>query len=45
MDANTGWIVASTLTISDVHDPSQGGALLDQVTDPIVSCIPDGAYD
>ncbi|MFC0387934.1 IS5 family transposase [Muricoccus vinaceus] len=45
VDADTGRIVASTLTMSDVDDASQVGPLLDQVADPIASFTADGAYD
>ncbi|TPG46469.1 IS5 family transposase [Roseomonas nepalensis] len=45
VDADTGRIVASTLTASDVVDASQVGPLLDQVVDPIASIAADGAYD
>src|SRR3954469_6400363 len=45
VDANTGQIVASTLTTPDVDDGSQAGPLLDQVAGPVVSFTGDGAYD
>lgn len=45
VDADTGKIVASSLTASDVDDACQVGPLLDQVTDPIASFTADGAYD
>src|SRR5829696_782061 len=45
MDADTGQIVAATLTTKDVDDGSQAGPLLDQVTGPVVSFSGDGAYD
>jgi hypothetical protein len=45
VDADTGRIVASTLTTSDVDDASQVGSLLDQVADPIACFTADGAYD
>src|SRR5829696_2550585 len=45
VDANTGQIVASTLTTHDVDDGSQAGPLLDQVAGPVVSFTGDGAYD
>jgi hypothetical protein len=45
VDADTGGIVASTLTTSDVGDASQVGPLLDQVANPIASSTADGAYD
>src|SRR5215212_2526102 len=44
-DADTGQIVAATLTAHDVDDGSQVGPLLDQVDGPIASFIGDGAYD
>jgi len=43
MDADTGEIIAATLTTNDVDDASQVGPLLDQVEGP--SFIGDGAYD
>src|SRR3954466_8603097 len=45
MDADTGQIVATTLTTPDVDDGSQAGPLLDQVAGPVVSFTGDGAYD
>jgi transposase len=45
VDADTGEIVASTLTDKDVGDPSQVSALLDQVDGSIASVTADGAYD
>lgn len=45
VDADTGRIVASTLTVNDVDDASQVGPLLDQAADPIASFTADGAYD
>src|SRR3954463_6708998 len=44
-DADTGQIVAATLTTHDVDDGSQVGPLLDQVDGPIASFIGDRAYD
>src|SRR5215203_5159844 len=44
-DADTGQIVAATLTPNDVDDGSQVGPLLDQVDGPIASFTGDGAYD
>ena len=44
-DADTGQIVAVTLTGSDASDASQLGPLLDQVTGPVASFTADGAYD
>jgi hypothetical protein len=45
MDADTGQIVASTLTDHDGEDGSQAGPLLDQVAGPVASFTGDGAYD
>jgi len=45
VDADTGQIVASSLTASDVDDVSQAGPLLDQVAGLIASFTADGAYD
>jgi hypothetical protein len=45
VDANTGQIMASTLTTKDVDDASQAGSLLDQVASPVASFTGDGAYD
>src|SRR3954454_13647958 len=45
MDANTGEIVATTLTTNDVDDASQIEPLLDQVERPLASFTADGAYD
>src|SRR5215213_3806810 len=44
-DADTGRIVAATLTDRDVDDASQVGPRLDQVTGSVVSFTGDGAYD
>src|SRR5215218_7872081 len=44
-DADTGQIVAATLTTHDVDDASQVGPLLDQVDGQIASFTGDGAYD
>ena len=44
MDADTGQIVAATLSTSDVDDASQVGILLDQVG-LLASFTADGAYD
>ena len=44
MDADTGRIVAATLTTSDIEDASQVSALLDQVG-PLASFTADGVYD
>jgi hypothetical protein len=45
VDAETGQILASELTSSDVDDGSQVGPLLDQITGPLASFIGDGGYD
>jgi hypothetical protein len=45
MDADTGRIAAAALTINDVDDASQVGALVDQVDGPVASFTADGAYD
>src|SRR5215207_3672704 len=45
VDADTGQIVAATLTTHDVDDGSQAGPLLDQVEGPVASFTGDGAYD
>ena len=45
VDADTGQIVASTLTPKEVDDASQAGPLLDQVAGPMASFTGDGAYD
>ena len=45
VDADTGQIVAATLTTNDVDDASQVGALLDQANGPVASFTADGAYD
>lgn len=44
-DADTGQIVAATLTGCDIDDASQVGPLLDQVAGPVASFTADGAYD
>src|SRR4051794_29145715 len=44
-DADTGQIIAATLTTHDVDDGSQVGPLLDQVDGQIASFTGDGAYD
>src|SRR3954452_1399656 len=43
--AETGRIVAATLTDRDEDDAAQVGPLLDQVADPVASVTADGAYD
>jgi hypothetical protein len=45
VDAETGQILASELTSSDVDDGSQVEPLLDQITGPLASFTGDGAYD
>ena len=45
MNADTGEIVAVSLTTKDVDDASQVGSLLDQIEDPVASFTGDGAYD
>ena len=45
VDADTGMILASTLTGNDVGDPSQVAPLLDQIDATIASVTADGAYD
>src|SRR3954451_18507279 len=45
VDADTGRIVAATLTDRDEDDAAQLGPLLDQVADPVASVTADGAYD
>ena len=45
VDADTGEIMAVGLTANDDDDGAQVGALLDQVTRPVVSFIGDGAFD
>jgi hypothetical protein len=44
-DADSGQIVAATLTPHDSDDGAQVGPLLDQVDGPIASFTGDGAYD
>src|SRR3954447_24487587 len=45
VDAETGRIVAATLTDRDEDDAAQVGPLLDQIADPVASFTGDGAYD
>jgi hypothetical protein len=45
VDAETGQILASELTSSDIDDGSQIKPLLDQIPGPLASFIGDGAYD
>jgi hypothetical protein len=45
VDAETGQILASALTTSEVEDGTQVEPLLDQIPSPLASFIGDGAYD
>jgi len=45
VDADTGEIIATTLTSHDVDDGSQVGPLLDQARRPVASFTGDGAFD
>jgi hypothetical protein len=45
VDANTGEIVAATLTTKDVDDAAEVGPLLEQVQGALTSFTADGAYD
>ena len=45
VDADTGQIMAATLTSKDVDDGAQVGPLLDQIDRRIASVTADGAYD
>ena len=45
LEADTGQIVAATLTGHDIDDGSQVGPLLDQVEGSLASFTGDGAYD
>jgi hypothetical protein len=45
VDADTGMIVAQTLTDQDRGDPSQVGTLLDHIAGPVTRVTADGAYD
>ena len=45
LDADTGQIVAATLTTKEMDDGAQTGALLDQVVGRVTSFTADGAYD
>src|SRR5213079_3036197 len=45
VDADTGEIIATTLTSHDVDDGSQVGPLLDQANGPVASFTGDGAFD
>ena len=45
VDADSGLIVAQTLTDQDKDDPSQVAPLLDQIDGKIAQVTADGAYD
>src|SRR3712207_2970919 len=45
VDADTGQIVAATLTDREVDDAAQVGPLLGQITGPVAVLTGDGAYD
>ena len=45
LDAETGQIVAASLTAKEVDDGAEVGALLDQVAGPVASVTGDGGYD
>src|SRR3954464_9665318 len=45
VDADTGRIVAATLTDGDEDDAAQVGPLLAQVAEPVASVTADGAFD
>src|SRR3954471_13062847 len=45
VDADTGRIVAATLTDREKEDASQVGPLPDQVAEPVASVTADGAFD
>ncbi len=45
LDADTGQIVAATLTTKEVDDGAEVGPLLDQVSSSVSSFTADGAYD
>jgi hypothetical protein len=45
VDADTGRIVASALTDSDVDDGSRVGPLLDRIDGPVASVAAGGAFD
>ena len=45
LDADTGEIVAATLTNKERDDGAEVGPLLDQVAGPVASFTADGAYD
>ncbi len=45
VDADTGQIVAATLTTKEVDDGAEVGALLDQMSSSVSSFTADGAYD
>ena len=45
VDADTGEIIASSLTSRRTHDATQVPALLQQISEPLASVSADGAYD
>jgi len=45
IDADTGQIVAASLTAKEVDDGAEVGGLLDQITGPVAAFIGDGGYD
>ena len=45
VDVKSNQILASTLTLNDVHDCEVFGDLIAQIDQPIDSCSADGAYD
>ena len=45
MDANTGQIVAASLTAKEVDDGAEVGPLLDQVDGAVATFTADGGYD
>ncbi len=45
MDAETGQIVAASLTAKEVDDDAEVGPLLDQITGAVASFTGDGGYD
>ena len=45
VDADTGLIMAETLTDNEVGDPTEVRPLLDQIDTEIASVTADGAYD
>jgi Transposase DDE domain len=45
LDADTGQIVAASLTAKEVDDGAEVGPLLDQITGTVASFVGDGGYD